>query len=78
MFLHNSVLYILNCSSLPDASGSPPGSAAIGGKWDISNKQRIGFTEVQLVQKMIDGVKKLIALEQKLAKGEEITEADYA
>jgi creatine kinase len=42
-------------------------SAAVGGKWDISNKQRIGFTEVQLVQKMIDGVKKLIALEQQLS-----------
>jgi creatine kinase len=42
-------------------------SAAVGAKWDISNKQRIGFTEVQLVQKMIDGVKKLIALEQELA-----------
>jgi creatine kinase len=41
-------------------------SAAVGGKWDISNKQRIGFTEVQLVQKMIDGVKKLIALEEEL------------
>ena len=34
-------------------------SAAVGAKWDVSNKQRIGFTEVQLVQKMIDGIKKL-------------------
>jgi creatine kinase len=42
-------------------------SAAVGGKWDISNKQRIGFSEVQLVQKMIDGVKKLIAIEEELA-----------
>jgi creatine kinase len=42
-------------------------SAAVGAKWDISNKQRIGFTEVQLVQKMIDGVKKLIALEEEMA-----------
>jgi len=41
-------------------------SAAIGGKWDISNKQRIGFTEVQLVQKMIDGITKIIAIEEKL------------
>jgi creatine kinase len=30
-------------------------SAAVGAKWDISNKQRIGFSEVELVQKMIDG-----------------------
>merc|ERR1719460_3463986 len=42
-------------------------SAAVGGKWDISNKQRIGFTEVELVQKMIDGVTKLIAKEKELA-----------
>jgi protein-arginine kinase len=42
-------------------------SAAVGGKWDISNKQRIGFSEVQLVQKMIDGVKKIIAIEEELA-----------
>mmetsp|Transcript_33646 Transcript_33646/g.78532 ORF Transcript_33646/g.78532 Transcript_33646/m.78532 type:complete len:477 (-) Transcript_33646:115-1545(-) len=41
-------------------------SAAVGGKWDISNKQRIGFTEVQLVQKMIDGITKIIAIEEKL------------
>ena len=31
-------------------------SEAVGGKWDISNKQRLGFSEVELVQKMIDGV----------------------
>jgi len=53
-------------------------SAAVGGKWDISNKQRIGFTEVQLVQKMIDGITKLIACEQKLEKGEELVKGtDY-
>ena len=42
-------------------------SAAVGGKWDVSNKQRIGFTEVALVQTMIDGVTKLIAKEKELA-----------
>ncbi|RYY84961.1 hypothetical protein EON63_08245 [archaeon] len=31
-------------------------SAAVGAKFDISNKQRMGFSEVQLVQKMINGV----------------------
>jgi len=51
-------------------------SAAVGAKWDISNKQRIGFTEVQLVQKMIDGVSKLIALEEKLAKGETLVKGE--
>merc|ERR1719183_2996041 len=44
-------------------------SAAVGAKWEISNKQRIGFSEVELVQKMIDGVKKLIALEEDMAGG---------
>jgi creatine kinase len=49
-------------------------SAAVGAKWDISNKQRIGFTEVELVQKMIDGVTKIIALEEKMAAGQSIAE----
>jgi len=44
-------------------------SAAVGAKWDVSNKQRIGFSEVQLVQKMIDGVSKVIQCEEKLAAG---------
>jgi creatine kinase len=44
-------------------------SAAVGGKWDISNTQRIGFSEVQLVQKMIDGVTKVIEVEEKMAGG---------
>lgn len=44
-------------------------SAAIGGKFDVSNKQRLGFSEVELVQKMIDGVTKVIELEKSLAAG---------
>ena len=44
-------------------------SAAVGGKWDISNKQRIGFSEVQLVQKMIDGIKQLVQIEEAMASG---------
>lgn len=49
--------------------------AGPGGKWDISNYQRIGFSEVQLVQKMIDGVEALISVEQKLEQGIEIKTA---
>ena len=53
-------------------------SAAVGGKWDISNKQRIGFSEARLVQKMVDGVSKLIECEEKLAAGGELVEGtDY-
>lgn len=44
-------------------------SAAVGAKFDVSNKQRLGFSEVQLVQKMIDGVSKVIELEELLAAG---------
>ncbi len=44
-------------------------SAAVGAKFDVSNKQRLGFSEVELVQKMIDGVSKVINLEKMLANG---------
>ena len=44
-------------------------SAAVGAKFDVSNKQRLGFSEVQLVQKMIDGMSKVIELEEMLAAG---------
>mmetsp|Transcript_27876 Transcript_27876/g.28145 ORF Transcript_27876/g.28145 Transcript_27876/m.28145 type:complete len:448 (+) Transcript_27876:85-1428(+) len=44
-------------------------SAAVGAKFDVSNKQRLGLSEVQLVQKMIDGVSKVIELEKMLAAG---------
>lgn len=46
-------------------------SKAIGAKFDISNKQRIGFTEVQLVQKMINGVEQIIKWELMLQEGNE-------
>jgi len=44
-------------------------SPAVGAKFDISNKQRLGFSEVELVQKMIDGVTKVINMEKMLAAG---------
>eukprot|EP01041_Mallomonas_annulata_P010547 gene10547-21989_t len=40
---------------------SPPGAQ---GEFDISNKGRIGASEVELVQRMIDGVDKLIDMEE--------------
>ena len=53
-------------------------SAAEGAKFDVSNKQRLGFTEVQLMQKMIDGVTKVISLEEKLAAGQKLVKGvDY-
>lgn len=47
-------------------------SASVGGVYDVSNKQRIGHSEAELVQTMINGVKLLIAMEQKLIAGESI------
>ena len=40
--------------------------------YDISNADRLGFSEVQLVQMVIDGVNFLIAMEKKLESGEKI------
>lgn len=47
-------------------------TAAVGGTFDISNLDRLGQSEVQLVQKVIDGVNKLIEVEKRLEKGKDI------
>merc|ERR1711963_935371 len=39
-----------------------------GHTYDISNKHRLGYSEVQLVQKMIDGVNTLVKEDRELAK----------
>jgi len=49
--------------------------AGPGGKWNISNYQLIGFTEVELIQRMINGVEAFILVEQKLEQGISIMEA---
>lgn len=41
-------------------------SKSKGGVYDISNKRRLGVTEVQCVQDMYDGIVKLIDIEKKL------------
>jgi len=43
------------------------------GVFDVSNRFRLGYSEVQLVQMMLDGLEKLIELEQKLERGETVT-----
>ncbi|XP_033121064.1 arginine kinase-like [Anneissia japonica] len=45
---------------------------SIGGVYDISNLDRLGSSEVEQVQRVIDGVKLLIEMEKKLEKGESI------
>ncbi|XP_057303984.1 creatine kinase, testis isozyme-like [Hydractinia symbiolongicarpus] len=47
-------------------------TAAEGGVFDISNADRLGFSEVELVQGVIDGVSLLIEMEKRLEKGEQI------
>lgn len=47
-------------------------TAAQGGTYDISNADRLGFSEVELVQAVVDGVNLLVEMEKKLEKGESI------
>ena len=44
-------------------------TASTDGIFDISNADRLGFSEVELVQKVVDGVKLLIQMEKTLEKG---------
>merc|ERR1712110_721313 len=43
-----------------------------GVTYDISNKHRLGYSEVELVQKMIDGVNTLYKEDKKLQRGEKV------
>ena len=47
-------------------------SASTGGTWDISNADRLGKSETQLVNIFIEGVAQIIQWEQKLEAGENI------
>lgn len=47
-------------------------TAAVGGVFDISNADRLGFSEVELIQMVVDGVKLLIEMEKSLEKGQAI------
>ncbi len=53
---------------------SPGGvdTAAVGGVFDISNADRLGFSEVELVQMVVDGVKLLVDMEKRLEAGQSI------
>ena len=52
-------------------------SASVGGTWDISNADRLGKSEVELVNIFIEGVAKIIRWEQELEKGRMIEDAIY-
>lgn len=44
-------------------------TASVGGVFDISNADRLGSSEVQQVQLVVDGVKLMVEMEKKLEKG---------
>jgi len=43
-------------------------SDSVGGVYDISNKRRMGLSEIQAVQEMRKGVEHIIKLEKELQK----------
>merc|ERR1719427_869621 len=47
-------------------------SASTGGTWDISNADRLGKSEIELVNIFIEGVAQIIRWEQALEKGENV------
>ncbi|KAG7272617.1 LOW QUALITY PROTEIN: hypothetical protein CRUP_033126 [Coryphaenoides rupestris] len=47
-------------------------TAAVGGVFDISNADRLGFSEVELVQMVVDGVRLLVDMEKRLEAGQAI------
>merc|ERR1719201_908321 len=49
-------------------------SSSSGGIWDISNADRLGVSEVELVNLMIEGCAKLVKIEQALETGQPIYE----
>jgi len=72
----NGVEYFCNFTilfyfHLPGTGGVD--TASDNGIFDISNSDRLGFSEVELVQMVIDGVHLLVAMEKELMKGADIT-----
>lgn len=47
-------------------------TASVGGTYDISNADRLGYSEVELVQFVVDGVNLLIEMEKRLEGGKSI------
>ena len=76
----SQAIFNLTCTSLStsveDYEDSPLTSlpaggvdtASVGGIFDISNADRLGSSEVQQVQMVVDGVKLMVEMEKKLEK----------
>lgn len=57
---------------LPPAPAGGVDTAAVGSVFDISNADRLGSSEVEQVQLVVDGVKLMVEMEKKLEKGQSI------
>lgn len=64
-FVHNNKVNFLSLLGGVD-------TAAVGSTFDISNSDRLGFSEVELVQSVIDGVNLLINIEKRLERNKTI------
>ncbi|XP_064638378.1 creatine kinase M-type-like [Lineus longissimus] len=63
---------ILDALNLQKRGTGGVDTAAVGDTFDISNNDRLGKSEVQLVQSVIDGIDLLIQMEKVLEKGKSI------
>jgi len=66
---HAEFVNILKKLRLQKRGAGGVDTKAEGGLFDISNADRLGFSELELVQFMVDGVKLLIQMEKKLEAG---------
>lgn len=57
---------------LPPAPAGGVDTAAVGSVFDVSNADRLGSSEVEQVQLVVDGVKLMVEMEKKLEKGQSI------
>lgn len=57
---------------LPPAPTGGVDTAAVGSVFDVSNADRLGSSEVEQVQLVVDGVKLMVEMEKKLEKGQSI------
>ncbi|CAD7688093.1 unnamed protein product [Nyctereutes procyonoides] len=69
---HEKFLEVLKQLRLQKRGTGGVDTAAVGGVFDVSNADRLGFSEVELVQMVVDGVKLLIEMEQRLEQGQAI------
>merc|ERR1712121_242968 len=72
MSQHDRFAAVLKSFRLQKRGTGGVDTASTDGTFDISNLDRLGSSEVQQVQQVIDGVKTLVDMEKRLMKGESI------